>query len=108
MFADRFKGVIGMSRLGTPTCSSRVSMIATRGEMENIALLNQDAVATSHGCELPMKGPEMLGNNERFHFEGCDPGWVHEDYNMLGKGHIDSIDNEVVLKIVEQVKSTEL
>lgn len=108
MFKDRFKGVIGMSRLAVPPCADRVSMIGTRGSEENIALLDQNGVATAHGCDSPIKGPEMLGNNERFYFEGCDPGWVHEDYNMLGKGHIDSMDAEVVRKIVEQIKSTEL
>jgi pimeloyl-ACP methyl ester carboxylesterase len=108
MFADKFKGVIGMSRLSTPSCSERVAMIATRGAEENIPLLDQDNVAMQHGCDLPMKGPEMVGNNERFYFEGCDPGFVHEDYNMLGKGHIDSMDAEVVLKIVEAIKSTEM
>lgn len=108
MFADKFKGVIGMSRLGTPACSDRISMIGTRGEEENIPLLDQDSVAMQHGCDLPMAGPEKVGNNDHWHYDGCDPGFVHEDYNMLGKGHTDSIDAEVVLKIVESIKSTEL
>jgi hypothetical protein len=108
MFADKFKGVIGMSRLSTPSCAERISMIGTRGETEGIALLDQDDVAMQHGCDLPMSGPEMVGNNERFYYEGCDAGFVHEDYNMLGKGHIDAMDAEVVLKIVEAIKSTEL
>ena len=107
MFQDKFKGVIGMSRLSTPTCADRIAMIATRGEEEGISLLDQSQVAAAHGCQGEMKGPEMLGNNERYYYEGCNPGFVHEDYNMLGKGHIDSMDQEVVLKIVEQIKSTE-
>jgi hypothetical protein len=97
-----------MSRLAVPPCAERVAMIGTRGSEEDIALLDQDAVAMQHGCDLPMKGPEMIGNNEYFFYDGCDPGFVHEDYNMLGKGHIDSMDAEVVLKIVESIKSTEL
>jgi hypothetical protein len=47
---------------------------------------------------------QPMGNNERFNVEGCDPGSVHEDYSMLGKGHIDSMDPEVVLKIVEAIE----
>ena len=107
MLEDKVKGAIGMSRLGMPSCASRLSLIATRGETENIALLDQDSVATGHGCMSPMQGPEMVGNNEYRHFAGCSPGFVHEDYHMLGKGHIDSMDPEVVEKIVDAIKSTE-
>ena len=107
MIADKVKGAIGMSRLAMPSCASRLSLIATRGEMENIALLDQNSVAMGHGCMTPMQGPEALGNNEYRHFAGCSPGWVHEDYNMLGKGHIDNMDPEVVEKIVNAIKSTE-
>jgi hypothetical protein len=108
MIEDKVKGAIGMSRLVVPTCASRLSLIATRGETENIALLDQTSVAMGHGCTTPMQGPDALGNNEYFHFADCDPGWVHEDYHMLDKGHIDSMDAEVVEKIVDAIKSTEL
>jgi hypothetical protein len=107
MLEDKVKGAIGMSRLGMPSCASRLSLIATRGETENIALLDQSDVAMGHGCMTPMQGPEAVGNNEYRHFAGCSPGWVHEDYHMLGKGHIDSMDAEVVEKIVDAIKSTE-
>jgi hypothetical protein len=108
MLADKVKGAIGMSRLAMPSCASRLSLIATRGETENIALLDQTSVAMGHGCTTPMAGPEAVGNNEYRHFADCDPGFVHEDYHMLGKGHIDSMDPEVVEKIVDAIKSTEL
>jgi hypothetical protein len=107
MLEDKVKGAIGMSRLVVPTCASRLSLIATRGETENIALLDQTSVAMGHGCATPMQGPDAVGNNEYFHFADCDPGWVHEDYHMLDKGHIDSMDPEVVEKIVDAIKSTE-
>jgi hypothetical protein len=107
MLEDKVKGAIGMSRLSMPSCASRLSLIATRGETENIALLDQSSVAMAHGCTTPMAGPAPVGNNEYRHFAGCMPGWVHEDYNMLGKGHIDSMDQEVVKKIVDAIKSTE-
>jgi hypothetical protein len=107
MLEDKVKGAIGMSRLSMPSCASRLSLIATRGETENIALLDQSNVAMGHGCTTPMQGPEAVGNNEYRHFAGCTPGWVHEDYHMLGKGHIDSMDPEVVEKIVDAIKSTE-
>ena len=107
MIQDKVRGAIGMSRLSMPSCASRLSLIGTRGEMENIALLDQSTVATGHGCMTPMKGPESLGNNEHRYFAGCDPSFVHEDYHMLGKGHIDNMDPEVVESIVNAIKSTE-
>lgn len=107
MLRDKVKGAIGMSGAGVPPCADRVSLISTRGETENIPLLDHSAAAMRHGCMTPMKGPEKVGNNERRYFDGCSPGWVHEDYNMLGKGHIDFMDAEVVERIVESIKSTE-
>jgi hypothetical protein len=107
MLEDKVKGAIGMSRLSMPSCASRLSLIATRGETENIELLDQSDVAMGHGCTTPMQGPDMVGNNEYRHFADCSPGFVHEDYMMIGKGHIDSMDPEVVEKIVEAIKSTE-
>ena len=104
---DKVKGGIGMSRLSIPSCASSLSLIATRGETENIPFLEQSTVAMGHGCTVPVKGPVMLGNNERRYYEGCQPGFVHEDYNMLGKGHTDSMDQEVVKSIVDAIKSTE-
>jgi hypothetical protein len=107
MIMDKVKGAIGMSRLSMPSCSSRLSLIATRGEMENIALLDQSKVAMGHGCMTPMKGPEPRGNNEFRYFEGCSPGWAHEDYMMTGKGHTNNMDMEVVKSIVDAIKATE-
>jgi hypothetical protein len=107
MIADKVKGAIGMSRLSMPSCASRLSLIATRGEMENIALLDQSKVAMEHGCMTPMKGPEPVGNNEYRYFSGCKPGFAHEDYMMTGKGHTNSMDMEVVKKIVDAIKATE-
>jgi hypothetical protein len=107
MLEDKVKGAIGMSRLSMPSCASRLSLIATRGETEDIALLDQSDVAMGHGCTTPMQGPDMVGNNEYRHFADCSPGFVHEDYMMIGKGHIDSMDAEVVEKIVDAIKSTE-
>jgi hypothetical protein len=107
MLGDKVKGAIGMSRLSMPSCASRLSLIATRGEMENIALLDQNNVAMGHGCMTPMKGPEAVGNNEYRYFAACSPGWAHEDYMMTGKGHIDNMDQEVVKKIVDAIKATE-
>jgi hypothetical protein len=108
MLGDKVKGAIGMSRLSMPSCASRLSLIATRGEMENIALLDQTKVAMGHGCMTPIKGPEPVGNNEYRYFGACGPGWAHEDYMMTGKGHIDNMDQEVVKKIVDAIKATEL
>jgi hypothetical protein len=104
---DKAKGAIGMSGAGVPPCADRVSLISTRGAEEGIALLNQARAAMAHGCDGAMMGPEMIGNNEHRFFAGCDPAWVHDDYNMLGKGHTDFMDQEVVKKILDTIKATE-
>lgn len=107
MLAGKVKGVIGMSYLRMPSCASQLAMISTRGEMEDIPLLDQSAVAMEHGCMTPAQGPEMLGNNRYLHFLGCGPGWAHEDYEMLGKGHVDNMDAIVVKNIADTIKATE-
>ena len=108
MFQDQFKGVVGLSYIAPPPCAERVSMIGTQGEEEDFDQLDQGPIAQMHGCDPEMKGPERVGNNERYYWDGCDPGWVHEDWNMLGKGHIDAMDAEVVQHIIEKIKSTEI
>lgn len=106
---DKAKGAIGMSGAGVPACASRVSLISTRGGMEtNIGLLDQSRAAMGHGCDGAMQGPELVGNNERRYFDGCDPAWVHDDYLMTGKGHTDFMDQEVVRKILDTIKATEI
>ncbi|MDD9945770.1 MAG: hypothetical protein OXU20_32300 [Myxococcales bacterium] len=107
MLEDKVKGVIAMSRLRMPDCADRLSLISTRGEDEEIPLLDQSAPAATHGCDLPMQGPQSIGDNEFRHFQGCDPGWLHDDYHMLEKGHIDAMDDELVLHMIERIKATE-
>lgn len=107
MFKDKFKAVIGLSYIAEPSCAERVSMIGTQGEDEDFERLDQGKVAAAHGCDPEMKGPELIGNNERRYWDGCDRAWVHEDWHLLGKGHIDAIDDEVVLSIIESVKGTQ-
>jgi hypothetical protein len=108
MLEHKMKGVIGMSHLRTPiACANRLSLISTRGQEEELALPDHTVVAMEHGCMTPMKGPEKIGNNDYRYFEGCDQGWVYEDYEMLGKGHTDNMDQEVVKKILDAIKSTE-
>lgn len=106
-FKDKAKGAIGMSGAGIPPCADRVSLISTRGGMENIALLDQTKAATTHGCKTPIMGPEAVGNNERRFFD-CGGKWVHDDYLMTGKAHTDFMDQEVVKKIVDTIKGTEM
>jgi hypothetical protein len=108
--ADKARGVIAQAGGGNnPMCIDRVSHIHTIGENDMGGVLpDQDSAATAHGCDTPIAGPDMVGNNRHRHYDGCDPGWVHSDYFMLGKGHTDAIDDEVVLSIVEEIKSTEV
>jgi hypothetical protein len=105
-FKDKARGAIGMSGAGIPPCIERVSLISTRGGMENIALLDQTKPAMAHGCKTPIMGPEAVGNNERRWFD-CGGKWVHDDYLMTGKAHTDFMDQEVVKKILDTIKATE-
>ncbi len=110
MLTDKVGGVVAQAGGAfNPECIDRVSHIHTIGEMDMGGVLPEQAsAATAHGCDATITGPEMLGNNRHRYFANCDPGWVHSDYFMLGKGHIDSIDAEVVESIVTEIKSTEV
>ena len=46
----------------------------------------------------------MLGNTTETFWPNCDPGFVHANYLMLGKMHIDFMDKEVVSSIVDWIK----
>ncbi|MDH5670656.1 MAG: hypothetical protein OEZ06_00810 [Myxococcales bacterium] len=107
--ADKVRGVVAQAGGGNnPACIDRISHIHTIGENDMGGVLpDQSAAAAAHGCDAVISGPEMVGNNRHRWHANCDPGWVHSDYLMLGKGHIDNIDAEVVQSIVEEIKSTE-
>jgi hypothetical protein len=104
------RGVVaqaGGARL--PACIDRVSHIHTIGEMDMGGILpEQSAAAAAKGCDAMISGPDMVGNNRHRFFANCDPGWVYSDYFMLGKRHADSIDDEVVLSIIEEIKASEV
>jgi hypothetical protein len=108
--ADKARGVIAQAGGGfLPECIDRVSHIHTIGENDMGGVLpEQSAEAAAKGCDAMITGPEMVGNNRHRYFASCDPGWVYSDYFMLGKGHTDAIDDEVVLSIVEEIKATEV
>jgi len=108
--ADKARGVIAQAGGGfLPACIDRVSHIHTIGENDMGGVLpEQSAEAAAKGCDAMIAGPDMVGNNRHRYFSNCDPGWVYSDYFMLGKAHTDSIDDEVVLSIVEEIKATEV
>ena len=99
---DKVKGAIIMSGAPTmPACSSRISVIITVAENDIGPAADQGAIPMGHGCGAATMS--MLGNNEQKLWPDCDPGFVHSTYRMLGKGHIDSMDAEVVKSIVDLV-----
>jgi hypothetical protein len=108
--ADKARGVVAQAGGGRlPACIDRVSHIHTIGENDMGGVLpEQEDEAVAKGCDAPIAGPDMVGNNRHRYFANCDPGWVYSDYFMLGKGHTDAIDDEVVLSIVEEIKATEV
>jgi hypothetical protein len=100
--ADKVRGLIIMSGSPTqPACASKMSVIDTNAEMDIAAPLEQGAIPMQHGCKQPMMN--MLGNNTQTLWPDCMPGFVHSNYLMLGKMHIDSMDDVVVKSIVDLI-----
>jgi hypothetical protein len=100
---DKVKGAIIMSGSPTPpACSDRISVIDTNAEMDIGPPLNQGNWPMMHGCDAQMT--QMLGNNTETFWPNCDPGFVHANYLMLGKMHIDFMDKEVVQSVVDWIK----
>jgi hypothetical protein len=61
--------------------------------------------AMQHGCDAQM-GPTMVGNTNYWVWPNCDKGWVHS-YYMAPGNHADAWDAAAVLKMTEEMKSTE-
>jgi hypothetical protein len=102
--ADKVRGLIIMSGSSSqPACAGKMSVIDTNAEMDIGPPLEQGMVPTQHGCKAPMMN--MLGNNTQTLWPDCMPGYVHSNYLMLGKMHIDSMDDVVVKSIVDLIKS---
>lgn len=101
--ADKVRGLIIMSGSPTnPACASKMSVIDTNAEMDIAAPLNQGNVPMQHGCKDPQM--MMLGNNTQTLWPGCNKGFVHSNYLMLGKMHTDFMDDVVVKSIVDLIK----
>lgn len=100
--ADKVRGAMLQSGSGmNPACADRISVISSAAEMDIGPVINQGGVPASHGC-----GPEqtnMVGNNVETYWPDCNPGFVHANYFMLGKGHIDYMDAEVVERIADLI-----
>ncbi len=102
---DRVTGAVLMSGgARIPECSDRLALIGTVGETDIVpGELPQDDVAAAHGC-----GPKevtQLGNNTFTQWPNCNPGFVHQSYLMLGKGHgfdpVDWPDEGMTLNIAD-------
>lgn len=101
--ADKVDGLIIMSGSPSlPACASKMSIIDTNAEMDIAAPLEQGNLPMQHGCKAPQMN--MLGNNTQTLWADCMPHYVHSNYLMLGKMHIDSMDDEVVKSIVDLIK----
>jgi pimeloyl-ACP methyl ester carboxylesterase len=101
---DKVRGVILMSTFPTlPACASRISVINTNAENDIAGPLPQGSVPMQHGCGAEMT--TKLGNNDQTLWPNCQPGFVHANYLMFGKGHADYMDDVVVKSIVDLIKS---
>jgi hypothetical protein len=97
-FAGKVKGTVLMSGFGeAPACSAGLSIISSAAEVDIGPVVNQGLFPTTHGCGAAVTN--MVGNNIETHWPNCSPGFVHANYLMLGKGHADYIDPEVVTRI---------
>jgi hypothetical protein len=100
--ADKVRGIIIMSGApNQPACAGKMSVINTNAEMDIGPPLEQGAIPAQHGCKDPMMS--MLDNNTQTLWPDCMPGFVHSNYLMLGKGHIDSIDDVVMKSVVDLI-----
>jgi hypothetical protein len=92
-----------------PACADRLAAMGTVGETDIVpGELTQGATASAHGCAA--QSTRNLGNDVITEWASCDPGWVHRNYLMLGKGHgftpTDWPDTAMVDEMVEAIAST--
>ena len=74
-----------------------------------MAFPDQSKVATAHGCDAALSGPDMIATNARwYHHANCKPQWVQSDYVSIGKAHADFIDAPEVEHIVNAIKATDM
>lgn len=100
--ADKVKGVIVMSGLPSlPSCGARIAVIDTVAEDDIAGPMDQKDLPSEHGCSAPQT--LKLGDNEQTLWPDCQPGFVHSNYLMLGKGHADFMDPEVVKSIADLI-----
>jgi hypothetical protein len=103
--ADKIKGGVFMSGIGrAPACADKISGIMTVAENDISSMMNQGTAPTTHGCEASMES--MIGNNVETYWPGCNPGFAHANYFMLGKMHASAIDVDVVQRIADLIKAT--
>ena len=105
--ADKVKGLIMMSGgsisgFSGAACASKVAVIMTTAEGDGSMPGDQTMLATTHGCDAGQS--QMILNNVHSFWAGCDPGFVHANYYMIGKEHATSMDKAVVESIVNWIK----
>ncbi|MDD9933656.1 MAG: hypothetical protein OXT09_08640 [Myxococcales bacterium] len=105
--ADRVRGLVlmsggGVGGFGGAACADSVSVIISMAEGDGRMPSDQASVAAGHGCEAAQT--EMILDNVHTYWAGCDPGFVHANYYMLGKEHATFMDDEAVLSIVDWIK----
>ena len=105
--ADKVKGLImmsggGVGGFGGAACASKVAVIITTAEGDNRMPSDQSMLASTHGCDPGQS--QMILNNVHNFWAGCDPGFVHANYYMLGKQHATSMDKDVVQSIANWIK----
>ncbi|MBN1654718.1 MAG: hypothetical protein JXA30_13185 [Deltaproteobacteria bacterium] len=104
--ADKVKGAIVMSGgRAYRACAANISVIATAAKNDIGPLPDPGSIPTSHRCDAQQQ--ETLGNNTHMFWPNCSPDFVHANHLMLGKGHIDYMDAELVESIVDWIKIAE-
>ncbi len=101
---DKVVGAMLESGSGmAPACASRISVISSAAETDIGPVINQGGTPASHGCGAELAS--MVGNNNETYWPNCDLGFTHANYLMLGKGHSDYMDAEVVTRIGDLIKA---
>ena len=118
-YQDKLRGIQLVVGGGCPRCSNRLSCIVAQQELQlgNGMALSDAAremavdsagiapYAMQHGC-MGKTAPMTVGASKYWPYPGCQQGWVHSYY--LGPGqHADAWDAPTVLKMTEEMKSTE-
>jgi hypothetical protein len=103
-YADKIVGAVLESGSGMPpACTDRISVISSAAENDIGPVIDLTAIGAAHGCGAAQSA--KVGNNNELFWPDCNPGFTFASYLMLGKGHADYMDAEVVKRIADLMKA---